>query len=250
MNSNALLNEPTAFVTHASLRSQPRLRLGRWLCGLLTSTSLFAIQAAEEAGHHHQRGQPASQKPSTSASATNSTTVPAKFELPPLPSGVSELKFSDFFVLPVGTRGLKVTDKLRRLDGQRVRILGYMVHQEEPPAGRFLFTPMPAQIHEHDNGLADDLPASTLYVSVPALRTEEVPYVSGLMLLTGTLNVGNRAEPDGRISVARLALDPSEASPLPSPPSPAPSGRTFSTPAESGLKRLNTAHSRAENAAP
>ena len=85
-----------------------------------------------------------------------------------------------------------------------------MVQQEEPPPGRFLLAPMPAQIHEHDNGLADDLPASLVFVSVPTLREKTVPYAPGLMLLTGTLSVGNRAEQDGRISVVRLALDPPE----------------------------------------
>ena len=44
--------------------------------------------------------------------------------IPALPAGVSELKFSDFFVSPVGRRGLEVTDKLRQFDRKRVRILG------------------------------------------------------------------------------------------------------------------------------
>ncbi len=101
---------------------------------------------------------------------------------------------------------------MRDLDGQRVRMLGYMVQQEDAPLGRLLFCPLPGlQVHEHDNGLADDLPASTVYVSVPTARTARVPFVPGLMLLTGTLNLGNKAEPDGRVSVVRLALDPPEA---------------------------------------
>lgn len=130
--------------------------------------------------------------------------------IPPLPAGVSELKFSEFFVRPVGDRGLEVTEKLFKLDGKRVRILGYMVRQEAPSPGLFLLTPIPAQIHEHDNGLADDLPPSMLHVSVPTLRDQPVPYVPALMLLTGTLSLGNRTEADGRISVVRLALDPPE----------------------------------------
>ena len=197
---------------HLIAKPHTRANLGLvwWCCVLWAGTELISIQA-EEAGHQHGREQRVAQKPATSAVATNATATQAKFDLPPLPKGVSELKFSEFFVRPVGKRGLEVTDRLQHLDGRRVRVLGYMVHQEEPPAGRFLFTPMPAQIHEHDNGLADDLPASTLYVSVPTLRSGQVPYVPGLMLLTGTLSVGNQAEPDGRISVARLALDPPEA---------------------------------------
>ncbi len=243
MNLNRLSEKPTA-------ASTPRRLRPRWHCLVATisiATGSF-LQATDEAHHHHHRGQTGVPTNTTVVTATNKLS-PASYELPPLPAGVNELKFSDFFVLPVGQRGLETTAKLRRLHGQRVRILGYMVHQEEPPAGRFLFTPMPAQIHEHDNGLADDLPASTLYVSVPMLRAEEVPYVPGLMLLTGTLSVGNQAEPDGRISVARLALDPSpsEASAPPSSPTP---DKTLSTPTKSALNQLNTGNSRAENAAP
>jgi hypothetical protein len=63
-------------------------------------------------------------------------------------------------------------------------------------------------VHEHDNGLADDLPPSTVRVLVPTCREQAVPFAPGLMLLTGTLSVGNRAETDGRVSIARLELDP------------------------------------------
>jgi hypothetical protein len=35
---------------------------------------------------------------------------PGAQELPPLPKGVAELKFSEFFVNPVGPRGLELTD--------------------------------------------------------------------------------------------------------------------------------------------
>jgi hypothetical protein len=34
-------------------------------------------------------------------------------------------------------------------------------------------------------------------------------------LLTGTLSLGNRAEPDGRISLVRMELDPPSAFPRP-----------------------------------
>ena len=147
---------------------------------------------------------PASAKAELSGSRPRRT----KPSLPPPPRGVTELKFSEFFVTPVGPRGLDLTDKLRGLDGQRVRILGYMVRQEEPPAGSFLLAPFPAQIHEHENGLADDLPATTLHVFSPNHREQVVPYTPQLLLLTGTLSVGNRTEADGRISTVRLILDP------------------------------------------
>jgi hypothetical protein len=128
--------------------------------------------------------------------------------LPPLPAGVTELKFDEFFVSPVGERGLVLTEKLRGLDGKRVRILGYMVRQEEATSGKFLFAPLPVEVHEHDSQFADDLPPSTVHVFVPTCRDQPVPYTRQLLLLTGTLSVGNREEADGRISLVRLALDP------------------------------------------
>lgn len=135
---------------------------------------------------------------------------PVENKLPPLPPGTTELKFSDFFVTPVGPRGLELTDKLRGLDGKRVRLLGYMVQRENAPQGKFLFTALPVQLHEHDSEFADDLPPATVHVSVPTCRDRRVPYAPGLMLLTGMLSLGPREEADGRISLVRLALDPPE----------------------------------------
>ena len=142
------------------------------------------------------------QQPSGS-SAKNTTPV-----LPPLPAEVTELKFSEFFVSPIGDRGLVLTEKLRGLEGKRVRLLGYMVRQEEATPGKFLLTPLPVEVHEHDSQFADDLPPSTVHVFVPACRDQPVPYTRQLLLLTGALSVGNREEADGRISLVRLALDP------------------------------------------
>jgi hypothetical protein len=129
-------------------------------------------------------------------------------ELPPLPKGVTELKFNEFFVSPVGPLGLDLTAKLRSLDNQKVRMLGYMVQRDHARRGRFIFAPIPAQIHTHDNELAEDLPASLVHVQVPYMRDHFVPYTPGPMLLTGTLSVGNQPEPDGRVSMVRLTLDP------------------------------------------
>lgn len=127
--------------------------------------------------------------------------------LPPLPAGVTELKFNEFFVSPIGSRGLEFTDKLRGLDGKRVRMLGYMVQEEKPTPGVFILSPYPVQIHDHDNALADDLPPSVVHVSVPTGRDQPVPHSLRLLLLTGTLSIGNRPEASGRISMVRLAAD-------------------------------------------
>jgi hypothetical protein len=131
--------------------------------------------------------------------------------LPPLPAGVSELKFDEFFVHPVGPKGLKFTEKLRKLDGKRVRMVGYMVEQDKGVPGVFLFSALPIQLHDHDAALADDLPAAVVHVSVPTCRDQRIPHARGRMLVTGVLNIGPRDEPDGRVSAVRLALDPPEA---------------------------------------
>ena len=133
--------------------------------------------------------------------------LPANPALPPLPAGVTELKFTDFFVQPMGDRGLELTDKLRTLEGQRVRILGFMAQQEQPALGLFLFSAIPVRLNEEHYGLAEDLPAATLFVHMPRDRDKVVSHTPGLMLLTGTLSIGNREEADGRISTVRLALE-------------------------------------------
>lgn len=192
--------------------------------------SLASIRSVAATGHGHDHGVEAvgSAKSATSSSVIQRGAISTK--LPALPSGVAELKFGDFFINPAGPRGLELTTKLRELDGQRVRILGYMVQQEEPPPGRLLLAPVPAQIHEHDNGLADDLPPSLVFVSVPTLVDAPVPHAPGLMLLTGTLSVGGLAEKDGRISLVRLALDP--------PESTTPIRKRLSVPTGKGAERL------------
>ncbi len=174
-----------------------------------------------------------SRRPAVAPAGTKAATLPpAKpVELPPLPEGVEELKFAAFFKLPVGPRGLEMTDRLKALNGKRVRILGHMVKEDLTPCnscpvappngkralpawmefvvpGRMMFTEQPAMVSHAHYGLADDLPPQTLFVTVPDKFGELVPYTPGPMLLTGVLSVGNKPESDSRISVVRLALDP------------------------------------------
>ena len=146
------------------------------------------------------------------ASATTSnffaSTPVATNALPPLPPGVTELKFSDFFRQPIGPRGLEFTDRLRSLEGRRIRILGYMVRHDQPAERCFLLAPLPLTLHEREYGHADDLPAATLHVLTTPEAPAQTPYTPGLLLLTGRLSLGNRVEADGRTSVVRLQLDP------------------------------------------
>jgi len=129
-------------------------------------------------------------------------------QLPPVPAGVTELKFSEFFKSPVGSRGLELTDKLKGLDGRRVRILGFMIKQEQTAHGLALLAPYAFTTHEDEYGLCDDLPSALVFVNVPKFRDAAVPYTPGMLLLTGRLEVGSREMADGRVSLVRLTLDP------------------------------------------
>src|SRR5450830_1142523 len=65
-----------------------------------------------------------------------------------VPRQVTELRFRDFFRTPVGPTGLEISDTLRQADGQTVRLVGYMVQQENPAPGRFMLAPRPVQMSE------------------------------------------------------------------------------------------------------
>ncbi len=127
--------------------------------------------------------------------------------LPPPPLGVRDLRFTELFA-PTGRRGLEYSETARALAGRRVRLLGYIVRQEEPTPGTLLLAPLPLVLHEHEYGMADDLPPTTVHVLVPTERERPVPWTPAPLLLTGTLDLGPREEPDGRVSVVRLLLDP------------------------------------------
>lgn len=123
-------------------------------------------------------------------------------------SGVTELKFRDLFKLPVGPKGLEPTKALRRLDGKRVRLVGYMVQQRTPLAGGFLLSPLPVAAGDEDESLADDIPASAIFVSLPHGAAATVPSLPGLLAITGTLRLGTREIPAAeRVVAVRIELD-------------------------------------------
>jgi len=128
-------------------------------------------------------------------------------ELSPPPLGVTDLKFRDFFKMPVGPGGLEPSTKLLGLNGNRVRVVGYMAQQESPSTGAFILSPIPVTMGDEDESFADDLPPSALFVHLEGSGSV-VPFIPGLLKLTGILNVGSQEESDGRVSSVRLLLDP------------------------------------------
>ena len=126
----------------------------------------------------------------------------------PVAPPAAELSFSDFFVRPVGARGLEPTETLLRLAGQRVRVRGFVVAEEEPYPGVFLLAAVPAALAERADGPADGLPPATLFVHLPdAHRSDSVAPSREPVEVSGTLDLGPREEAGGRISYVRLLLD-------------------------------------------
>ncbi len=128
--------------------------------------------------------------------------------LPPPPPGVAALAWEEFFVRPVGAYGLQLTDKLKSLNGKRVRLVGYMVGRDAPQTGAFILAGRPYRIEDNEDGLSG-LPANVVRVTVPGSEKTIIPFTARPLLLTGVLSVGNREEKDGSVWLARLVLDPS-----------------------------------------
>lgn len=134
--------------------------------------------------------------------------VEANFNLPPLPEGVSSLSFNDFFKMPIGPQGLEPTEKLMSLNNKRVRVIGYMAHEDDPTPGIFMLAARPVKVGEKADGMADDLPAATLYVHMPSRDADKIlTYRPAPWVLTGILQVGNQEESNDRISFVRLIME-------------------------------------------
>ena len=124
------------------------------------------------------------------------------------PAGVADLKFHDIFKTPVGDKGLEPSAALLALDGKRVRMVGYMIHQQPEPKGTFLLSPLPAEISDEDEPLADDLPPSVVAVEIAGAANRPIPLLPGLIRISGVLHVGTKTDAaSGRVSAVQIALD-------------------------------------------
>ena len=128
-------------------------------------------------------------------------------KLPATAQGVTEIAFADFFKFPIGPLGLEFSDKARRLNGQQVRVLGFMVHQDQTQPGVMLLAPFALGTDEAEYGFCDDLPASVVFVTAPKFQNASVPFTPGPLVLTGRLELGAKTERDGRVSQIRLILN-------------------------------------------
>ena len=117
---------------------------------------------------------------------------------------ITELSFKEFFESSDG--GLQPSSTLLRLNGKRVRLVGFMAQMETPPLGAFYLCPRPISCDEEGGGTAD-LPAENVLVIVRSQSGRAVPFSARALEVTGMLEVGNRQDQDGRVSFIRLVLD-------------------------------------------
>jgi hypothetical protein len=173
-----------------------------FLAGGVCLGALRAHDADQAPDASHAVCAPASAGQSSPVAANRASAV-----LPPLPADVVDLKFHDFYRLPLGPRGLELTEQVKALDGRKVRILGYMTQYSHAVPGTLLLTPYAVKMDDCHYGLADDLPPQTLHVTVPRLAGQKIAFRPGPLLLTGLLEVGPKEQPDGRNFAVRLVLD-------------------------------------------
>ena len=117
------------------------------------------------------------------------------------------LNFGDLLQHPIGPQGIEISPNAQALQGQSVRLRGYMVKSEEAAIGQFYFAPVPLQMSEHADGPANDLPASAVLVKLdPSQANWAVSHKAGALVLEGTLLVGRYEDTQGIVSWFQLQL--------------------------------------------
>lgn len=207
---------------------------------LLLHSHLSAAEESGAAAVNNRRQRPGGTRPIEAAVPALPLSHLSKEIAPapsPLPEGVEELRFADFYKMPVGPRGLEMSARMQGLAGKTVRLIGYFVFEdwatcscpEEPPVpartaqksrrptapawmkhvvpGRAMLSAVPTSVSLGHYALGDELPPQTAFVHIGSRFGEPVAFKPGMYAVTGKLEVGNREELDGRISYVRLVVE-------------------------------------------
>jgi hypothetical protein len=119
------------------------------------------------------------------------------------------LILQSFFKMPIGPKGLEVSDKVLNASGQKVQLTGYMVKTELPTPGVFMLSPRPIQMSEHADGDANDLPASVCWVYLDDHQKNWiVPHIPGLLTIEGLFTFKRIEASDGSVAWFHLYLAP------------------------------------------
>ncbi len=156
------------------------------------------------------------------------------------------LTFREMF--DVTPDALKPTEKLLSLVGKRVRLTGFMAAMEQPPLGGFYLCSFPVNCDESGGGIGD-LPPNAVFVVVRSAGGKPLPgHIGRPLIVSGTLELGARTEPNGYVTHIRLFMDretdlsPAERAAVKTPPANRKTRRTS--------KRRNAAKSRAAQISP
>lgn len=123
------------------------------------------------------------------------------------------IEFQSFFKMPMGPKGLEVTDKVSQSSGKLVRLKGFMVNSELPTRGSFILAPRPIQLSEHADGDANDLPASVCWIYLDhSQKNWVVPHIPGPITVEGIFTFKRMEAPDGSIAWFHLQLAPNAVS--------------------------------------
>lgn len=117
--------------------------------------------------------------------------------------GAVPVSFSELFER---SGALTPSARVVSLHGKRVRLVGFMARMELPPRGGFYLCSRPVSADESGAGTAD-LPVDSVFVVMRSARGSEVPYRPGPLEVTGLLQVGNRADEDGRVAGFQILLE-------------------------------------------
>lgn len=114
------------------------------------------------------------------------------------------LAFHEF--LAPSTTELKPSDKLRSLNGKRVRILGFMAEMEHQPEGYFYLCSRPILCDESGGGIGE-LPIDAVRVVVRSSAKPPVKFVAPPLAVTGTLELGGQSENEQDSWAVRILVE-------------------------------------------
>ncbi len=114
------------------------------------------------------------------------------------------IAFREF--LAPSTTELKPSDKLRRLHGKRVRIVGFMAEMEHAPDGYFYLCPRPVLCDESGGGIGE-LPIDAVRVVVRSQKGQPIKFIAPPIEVTGLLELGGQSEMEQDSWAVRVLVD-------------------------------------------
>lgn len=104
---------------------------------------------------------------------------------------ITKLEFREF--LEASRNELKPSAKLLSLQGQRVRLVGFMAQMEAMPDGYFYLCSRPVFCDESGGGIGE-LPIDAVRVVVRASKGRSVKFVPQPIEISGVLELGGQSE--------------------------------------------------------